>query len=87
MPLMWYIYTNMYTHKTCIHLHTHIPAHMHLQTMDQLKILLTEEGINFTDTTFNTEDGIRGLGEQPFVSKVSTCQFCSHHHLFPRIVS
>ena len=53
--------------------------------MDRLKILLTEEGINFTDSTFNTEDGIRGLGEQPFVS---TCQFCSHHHhLFPRVVS
>ena len=37
--------------------------------MDQLKLLLKEEGINFTDATFNTEDGIRGLGEQPFVSK------------------
>ena len=42
--------------------------------MDQLKLLLTEEGINFTDTAFNTEDGIGGLGEQPFVSKMSTCQ-------------
>ena len=49
--------------------------------MDQLKSLLTEQGINFTDATFNTEDGIRGLSEQPFVSKVSTCQFCSYHHL------
>ena len=38
--------------------------------MDRLKILLTEEGINFTDAKFNTEDGIRGLGEQPFVSKI-----------------
>ena len=37
--------------------------------MDQLKSLLTEEGINFTDTTFKTEDGIKRLGEQPFVSK------------------
>ena len=51
------------------HIITH-PAHTHRQTMDRLKILLTEEGINFTDTTFNTEDGIRGLGEQPFVSKI-----------------
>ena len=40
------------------------------QTMDRLKLLLTEEGINFTDTTFNTENGIRGLGEKPFVSEV-----------------
>ena len=48
----------------------HTPAHMYPQTMDRLKILLTEEGINFTDATFNTEDGIRGLGEQPFVSKI-----------------
>ena len=48
--------------------------------MDQLKLLLTEEGINFTDAAFNTEDGIRGLGEQPFVSEMSTCQFCSYHH-------
>ena len=51
------------------------PDYAHLcsytsQTMDRLKILLTEEGINFTDTTFNTENGIRGLGEQPFVSEV-----------------
>ena len=45
-------------------------AHTHPQTMNRLKILLTEHGINFTDTTFNTEDGIRGLGEQPFVSKI-----------------
>ena len=43
---------------------------MYPQTMDRLKILLTEEGINFTDTKFDTEDGIRGLGEQPFVSKI-----------------
>ena len=42
--------------------------------MDQLKSLLTEQGINFADATFNTEDGIRGLSEQLFVSKVSTCQ-------------
>ena len=51
-----------------------------MQTMDQLKLLLKEEGINFTDTGFNTEDGIGGLGEQPFVSKMSTCQFWSYHH-------
>ena len=36
--------------------------------MDRLKSLLTQEGINFTDTTFKTEDGIERLGEQPFVS-------------------
>ena len=36
--------------------------------MDRLKTLLTQEGINFTDTTFKTEDGIERLGEQPFVS-------------------
>ena len=53
-------------------MHYYAPLHTHQQTMDRLKILLTDEGINFTDTTFNTEDGIRGLGEQPFVSKVST---------------
>ena len=56
-----------YTQKSII---IHTPAHMYPQTMDRLKILLTEEGINFTDATFNTEDGIRGLGEQPFVSKI-----------------
>ena len=51
-------------------MHYYAPLHTHPQTMDRLKILLTEEGINFTDATFNTEDGIRGLGEQPFVSKI-----------------
>ena len=35
--------------------------------MEKVKTLLKENNINFTDTTFNTEDGI---GEQPFVSIV-----------------
>ena len=57
------------------HLDTHActSAYGHPQTMNGLKNLLTEEGVNFTDATFNTEDGIRGLGEQPFVSNMSTC--------------
>ena len=46
--------------------------------MNRLKILLTDEGINFTDTIFYTEDGIRGLGGQPFVSKIVFIQ----DHLF-----
>ena len=58
-------------------LHMHIcictSAYGHPQTMNGLKTFLTEEGINFTDATFNTEDGIGGLGEQPFVSNMSTC--------------
>ena len=33
--------------------------------MDTLKTMLMEYNITFTDSTFNTEDGI---GEQPFVS-------------------
>ena len=59
---------------------------MYPQTMDQLKILLNEEGINFTDTTFNTEDGIRGLGEQPFVSeKCLLVNFALIIITFPRL--
>ena len=46
--------------------------------MSRLKILLTEEGINFADATFDTEDGIRGLGEQPFVSKIVFSQDLPH---------
>ena len=69
------------TMHTCIHMHAHLhmdictctSAYGHPQTMNGLKTLLTEEGVNFTDATFNTEDGIRGLGEQPFVSNMSTC--------------
>ena len=73
MVFIWYTYTNMYTHQNA---HAHPCSYMHAypQTMDQLKLLLREEEINFNDTTFNTEDGIRGLGEQPFVSKMSTCK-------------
>ena len=45
--------------------------------MEKVKTMLTENNITFTDTTFNTEDGI---GEQPFVSTVvsqkSTLQVC-----------
>ena len=57
-------------HKHYAHccIHTPTSAHVHPQTMDRLKTLLTQEGINFTDTTFKTEDGIERLGEQPFVS-------------------
>jgi len=36
--------------------------------MARLKVLLTQEGINFTNCVFNTEEGIEGLGLQPFVS-------------------
>ena len=59
MPLIWYIHNMIMP----------TPAYTS-QTIDRLKLLLTEEGINFTDTTFNTENGIRGLGEKPFVSEV-----------------
>ena len=60
---------------TWIHMHicTCTSACGHPQTMNGLKTLLTQERINFTDATFNTEDGIGGLGEQPFVSNMSTC--------------
>ena len=37
--------------------------------MDELKTVLMENNITFTDTTFNTEDGI---GEQPFVSNIAS---------------
>jgi len=36
--------------------------------MNRLKGLLTQAGVNFTDSIFNTEDSIEGLGSQPFVS-------------------
>ena len=45
--------------------------------MEKVKTLLKKNNITFTDTTFNTEDGI---GEQPFVSIIvsekSTLQVC-----------
>lgn len=67
-----HIHKHVYTPNA----HAHPCSYMHAypQTMDQLKLLLREEGINFNDTTFNTEDGIGVLGEQPFVSNMSTCQ-------------
>jgi len=43
--------------------------------MDRLKTMLMEYNITFTDSTFNTEDGI---GEQPFVSIT-----CIHTPTYP----
>ena len=43
--------------------------------MDTLKTMLMENNINFTDSIFNTEDGI---GEQPFVSNIASV-FVSLH--------
>ena len=43
--------------------------------MERLKGLLTQTGVNFTDSIFNTEDSIEGLGSQPFVSSYM------HHRL------
>lgn len=48
---------------TCL---TH--KHAQTQTTARLKRLLTQAGIIFTSHAFNTEDGIEGLGLQPFVS-------------------
>ena len=39
-----------------------------MQATARLKVLLTQAGINFTVDIFNTEEGIAGLGLQPFVS-------------------
>ena len=43
--------------------------------MDTLKTMLMENNITFTDSTFNTEDGI---GDQPFVSNIASV-FVSLH--------
>ena len=47
------------------HMHNHRPQS---QAMARLKVLLTKAGINFTNCVFNSEEGIEGLGPQPFVS-------------------
>ena len=55
--------------------------------MDTLKTMLMENNINFTDSIFNTEDGI---GEQPFVSNIASVFLildvqCTLHHMLTQI--
>jgi len=47
-------------------------THAQSQAMARLKELLIEAGINFTNCVFNTEEGIKGLGPEPFVSSCIT---------------
>lgn len=58
-----------------IHVYHLASTHIHTQTQTtaRLKLLLTEAGITFTSHAFNTEDGIEGLGLQPFVSFYIYC--------------
>ena len=37
--------------------------------MDDLKKLLSNAGIDYTERVFASEEGITGLGTEPFVSK------------------
>ena len=58
------------TYHNCIAAILYAPAHMyiHSQTISRLKVLLKRDNITFNERSFETEDGIAGLGENAFVS-------------------
>ena len=39
-----------------------------MQTLDLLKVLLDRDGVEYNERKFSTDDGISGLGDNPFVS-------------------
>ena len=39
-----------------------------LQTIDTLIVLLQRDEVEYSMNLFNTDDGIAGLGDEPFVS-------------------
>lgn len=49
------------------HMHHH-HGYVILQTIDRLKLFLVRDGIEYTETLFDTIDGIDGLGNEIFVS-------------------
>lgn len=42
-----------------------------VQTLESLKVLLDRDGVEYSTKTFDTDDGIAGLGDEPFVSLTS----------------
>jgi len=70
--------THAHTHthtqaNTHTHTHTHIHTHTHTYKCRKVERSANKTGVNFTDSIFNTEDSIEGLGLQPFVSDLYMC--------------